>query len=273
MRTAAVLFALWGALLAAPRTAAAQEAPPLDRIESAADSGRVDSARAMLERWTEARAGDAGSEARLRARYLRARLTSDADSAADLYLKAAVAGGAGVGDRAWLRLAQLRLAAGEPERALRVLDRLRSDYPATALTAESWLWTGHAHRAAGREEAACGAWRRAEETARSREEDLRRRAREALSACEAPTGVAADTVDAGWAVQLGAFRERAGAESLRRVAGKRISGVEFLVVSPGPDEELFRVRTRPLGDRAAARRLAERIESRQLSAIVVRTGP
>lgn len=271
-----------GALLAAPSTGAAQDAPDLDRVEAAADSGRADSARAMLDRWFEARGGEAGREAEGRARFLRARLTSDADSAADLYLRVAMDDAAGVGDRAWLRLAQLRVAGGEPERAIRVLDRLRSDYPATDLTAESWLWTGHARRAAGRADGACAAWRRAAEAAGSPDGELGRRARDALSACGADGSAAAagpetaapgDSASSGWAVQVGAFRDRAGAESLRRAVGERVPDADLVIVPPGPGEELFRVRTRSLGDRADARRLADELESRRLSAIVVRTDP
>lgn len=284
---ALLLGAAW---LLAPPGAAAQEPPGLDAIEAAADSGLADSARAMLDRWSAERSEGAAPEERARARYLRARLTPDADSAASRYLDVALAGRPGYGDRAWLRLAQLRLAAGEPARALEVLDRLRTDFPASELATESWLWTGHARRASGREAEACEAWRRALESSSAGEDPVRRRARAALEGCggsgagrepeagaggdpaaEGPSGAAAaDTV---WVVQLGAFRDRAAAEKLRDAAGERAPDVELAIVPPGPDDDLYRVQTRPPGDRASARSLHDELESRQLAAIVVRTDP
>lgn len=280
------------AWLSAPGAVSAQEAPELDRIRAAADSGLADSARAMLERWRAERSAEAGPEEQASARFLRARLTRDADSAASRYLRVAMEGAPGYGDRAWLRLAQLRLAAGEPARAAEVLSRLRSDYPATELAARSWLWTGHARRASGQQAEACAAWRRAADAASgaSDDEPVRRRARAALEACgsgaeeepeagEATAGdsaapAAGDTTAAsGWAVQLGAFRDRAAAEKLRSAAGERAPDVELVIVRPGPDGELYRVQTRPPGDRASARSLHDEFESRQLAAIVVRTDP
>jgi len=299
VRAAAAVLLAAAAVLLVPAGALAQDPPALDAIEAAADSGYTDSARAMLDRWREAREGDASPEQRTRASFLRARLTRDADSAASRYLRVAVDGGPGYGDRAWLRLAQLRLAAGEPGRALQVLDRLRSDYPTTGLTAESWLWTGHARRASGQGEEACAAWRRAVETAGPDGAPVRRRARAALDGCgsaaaaedsdraegadeagdaeadPAPEGAPADTAArrSGWVVQLGAFRHRSGAEKLRRTVGERVPDVELVIVPPGADEKLHRVQTFPPGDRASARSLAEDLESRQISAIVVRTRP
>lgn len=303
---AAAALAAAALALAAPRGAEGQEAPALDRVEAAADSGRADRARSLLERWFESRAGEASPEARTRAEFLRARLTSDADSAARIYLRAAVDGGAGYGDRAWLRLAQLRLAAGEHRKALQALDRLRSDYPATDLTAESWLWTGRARRAAGEDAWACSAWERALEAAGSADGRIRRRVREALGGCggaaadaagaasgerpadpsPAPDSVAPAPADSagptppdtaaprsGWVVQLGAFRDRSGAEKLRRAVGEAIPDADPVVVSAGPDGELYRVQTRPPTDRAAARELARELEARQFSVILVRIGP
>ncbi len=281
------------AWLSTPGLASAQEAPGLDRIRAAADSGLADSARAMLERWRAERSSEAGPEEQASARFLRARLTRDADSAASRYLRVAMEGVPGYGDRAWLRLAQLRLAAGEPARAAEVLERLRSDYPATELAARSWLWTGHARRASGQAPEACAAWRRAVDAAPGAPDDepVRRRARAALEGCgsEAAEGpeagaategdpaapAAGDTAAAasGWVVQLGAFRDRAAAEKLRSAAGERAPDVELVIVPPGPDGELYRVQTRPPGDRASARSLHDEFESRQLAAIVVRTDP
>lgn len=275
-------------VLAAPAPALAQEAPTLDRVEAAADSGRVDSARAMLERWRADRSEGASARALSRARFLRARLTADADSAAERYLRVAVEGTGAYGDRAWLRVAQLRLAGEEPERALRALERLRSDYPGTDLTAESWLWTARAREVAGSAAEACSAWRRTRETAPASGRSVRRQAREALRACDAgearaaadtaaragePAAAPADAARSGWAVQLGAFSEHANAERLRRAVGERVSEAELVIVPPGAEDELFRLQTRPPTDRSAARRLARELEARGISAFAVRVRP
>ncbi|MDX1396121.1 MAG: hypothetical protein R3195_17200, partial [Gemmatimonadota bacterium] len=105
----------------APRTA------ELDRIEEAIEAGRLDGVRAELDGWLDG-AEDASPEDRGRARYLRARLYLDADSARSEYLDVALDGRSSYGARAWLRLAQLDLSRGQTERAIESLERLRADY-------------------------------------------------------------------------------------------------------------------------------------------------
>jgi hypothetical protein len=225
-------------------------------VEAALDSGRVERARELLAGWEEGDAGPAADEAR-RALFLRARLTADADSAEVLYLDVALEGDARYGDRAWLRLAQLHLARGEPGRARSELERLRTDYPSSDLSGASWYWTGLAAAGAGDGGAACRAWRRAASEAEGTAAELASRA---LDGCRNGTL-------AGFAVQLGAFEERARARELEERA--REAGFEVHVVDPSSPDGLVRVRTRAVGDRTEAAELVRRLESEGFPAMVV----
>lgn len=289
--TAALLLALPVALLATPGPAAPQadgaggEAGPasLDAVEAALDSGRTGRARGLFERWLEGRADGSGEDLEPRARFLRARLTQDPDSARLAYTLLAVDGGTPYGVRARLRLAQLRLAEGRHPEALEDLELLRADYPGHPLAAESWLWTGRVREAEGNSAAACEAFRRALSAADA-DGGLRERARAAVAACEgaasgAPArgetaggGEAADAPDgAGGAfvVQLGAFSTLGSAERLRQRLAE--AGFEARVVGPSPEDDLFRVRSPPFEGRSEADAEAERLENRGFSAIVVRS--
>ena len=130
------------------------EASELDRLETAIDAGSVDGVRDRLERWL-ADADDASPEDRGRAAFLRARLMSDGDSARVEYLSIALDGRSSYGAKAWLRLAQLELARGEPARAVEDLERLRADYPASDLTAASYYWSARALESGGELDDAC----------------------------------------------------------------------------------------------------------------------
>lgn len=254
----AVLALCWPAGPAAAqvtdRAAGAPDA--LDAVEAALDSGRVERARELLAGWEEGDAGPTSGQAK-RALYLRARLTADADSAETLYLDLALEGDARYGDRAWLRLAQLHLARGEPGRARAELERLRTDYPSSDLSGASWYWTGRAAAAAGDGRAACRAWRRAASDA---EETAAELASRALEGCR-------DGTLAGYAVQLGAFRERARARELEERA--REAGFEVRTVDPSSPDGLVRVRTGRVADREAAAELVRRLESEGFPAMVV----
>lgn len=240
---------------AAPTSADAQaEDSTLEAIEAAADSGRVAEARGLLERWRRGRgAGDPGSG---RARLLAARLAADPDSARRLYAGLAVEGGPGVAAEARIRLAQLRLAEGRPERALEDLELLRADHPGHPLEAESWLWTGHARRLAGEAGGACEAYRAAVGAAEGA--GLRERAEAALTRCRGEAGEAPAAATSAWSVQLGAFGDAEAARALAEQA--EAVGFSARVLAPG-DDGLRRVRTGRWGSRAdaeaAARRLAD----------------
>lgn len=240
---ARLALVLVGCLLALVDVAGAQErrggSPPatLAAVEAALDSGRVERARSGLRAWREGPGRRAGRSARNHATFLRARLSTDPDSAESLYLDVALSGDPEYGDDAWLRLAQLHLARGEPERASAELERLRTDYPDSELLDASRRWSAVADSAAGQETPPAAAVGE-----------------------ERPTGGA-------FAVQLGAFSERARAEEVARRA--RDLGFRVRVVGPAPGDGLFRVRTGALESRRAASDRARRIRERGLAAIVV----
>lgn len=230
--------------------------PSLDRIAAAADAGRADEAREALGRWFAARADRVDRRDLVRARFLRARLTSDADSARTDYLWIAIDGGGEHGAAAWLRLAQLDLAAGDPDRALQDLARLRADY-AGELVPTSWLWTGFAYESAGRLEDACRSWERAARLGSERgDADARSRAREAADRCA--SGQLRLTL------QVGAFRARSAAEELR---GRLVEAdFDARVERSGG---LHRVRVGRFGAAEAAREAVERLQRAGFSAVVM----
>lgn len=261
--------------VAAPLPAAAQSSSSasLDAAVAAADSGAVERARELLDAWIATRQSEASPEQRDRARFLEARLTQDPDSARQLYTRLAVEAGSEVGARARLRLAQLRLARGETEAALADLEFVRADFPGSPAAAESWLWTGRTHRAAGAGEAACRAFARAERAAAGAgTSDLRREAEQARAACEGGPVAAGGggTGDGGaggrWVVQLGAFRDREAAEGLRERAEE--AGFQARVVAGPDDRGLHRVRVGRFRDRSAAEAVVRRLHERGFRALI-----
>ncbi len=261
MKAGALVFAAITSCFVGAGHAAAQTAgsgiSELDRAQALADSGRTDEARASLGVWYGASQAPGPVELS-RARLLRARLASDPDSAELDYVWVAIEGDAAHAPEAFLRLAQLRLLRGEPERALTDLERLRSSHPTDPRIGESWLWTGHAHEALGELEAACAAWRRAEPA----DPVTRPAVAEALRACEEGGAV--------FAVQVGAFGETSGAETIRRRLES--AGFETYVVTSG-DDGLHRVRTGRFMHLTSAALYAERVRRSGFEAVVVLTGP
>lgn len=151
------------AVFPAPELAAqssAADAGTLDRLEARVESGDTDGVAEAIERWLSG-AQTPPRDAVGRARYLRARLMSDADSAHAELLALALDGGSPWATRAWLRLAQLELAAGDPARAEAALERLRADDPRSAPARSSWYWTARAFEDRGMLERACEGWARA----------------------------------------------------------------------------------------------------------------
>ena len=226
----------------------------LARIRALADSGRVAEAREALGAWYASGPAPEGEEAS-RARFLRARLSANPDSAEADYVWVAIEGGSAFAPEAWLRLAQLRLLRGDPERALADLERLRTSYPGDhPRTAESWLWTGHALEVLGDLEAACEAWGRAAPG----EAGTGGVVREARASCDPGSQL--------FAVQLGAFGARSGAETLR--ARVEEAGVAAYVMSRGGDG-LYRVRTGRFVHMTSAARYAEQLRQQGFEAVVV----
>ena len=155
---------LWG--LSVPSSAqaaqAAQAATPvdLDHLEARIEAGRFEGAAEAIEGWLAAEGRNAARGDVVRARYLRARLLTDPDSARAELLSVAMDGGSRYGSRAWLRLAQLDLALGEPSRAAADLERLRADHPRSAEAVASWYWTARTFEDRGLLDRACEAWQR-----------------------------------------------------------------------------------------------------------------
>lgn len=246
------------------RALGAQPAPagpsPLDAVESALDSGRVEEARRGLARWFEAERGPGSRRELSRARFLRARLREDPDSAEMEYLRVALEGEGGTVPAAWLRLAQLHLAQGRFERALEDLERLRSDHPVGPAVAEAWLWTGLVLEAEGRLTEACEAWDRA--------------VREAGRAAP-PGGEVAETARGARivcdrdgmrvTVQLGAFSSWEAARGLL----DRVRAAGFRPRLEPPSEGLHRVRVGRFGSVEAARELAARVRASGFSAAIL----
>jgi hypothetical protein len=258
-----VLLLTAGAGLAPPL--AGQSTPVLDSVERAADLGEADEARRMLAGWF---ASPGASDRRAdveRARFLRARLTADLDSARVDYLWVAVRGDARYGAAARLRLAQLYVAEGRLDRAEADLARMRADFPGSPLTFTSWLWTGNVLAASGDRPGACAAW----ETAASLRgtpaaESDRELVRTALESCR-PGGAPAHTES--FSVQLGAFGSRETAEEVRnRVVA---SGATARVLDPPEPDGLYRVRSGRFDGREAAARHALRLADAGFESIVV----
>jgi len=244
----------------------AQAGGLLDAAERAADLGQAEEARELLQRWFDSPEA-AGRQADVeRARFLRARLTHDLDSARVDYLWVAVRGDRRYGAAARLRLAQLYVAEGRLDRAEEDLDRMRADYPGSPLTFESWLWTGNARRAAGNRAGACEAWEKAASlpsaSSHAAELDL---VHSAMQECGGEGGEVAGAES--FSVQLGAFASKATAEDLRnRIVA---TGSTARVLEPPEAGGLYRVRSGRFAGREEAARHAVRLAEAGFESIVV----
>lgn len=246
--------------------AAGQSGALLDSAERAADLGQTDEARRLLGDWfssPEASGREADVE---RARFLRARLAADLDSARVDYLWVSVRGDNRYGAAARLRLAQMYMAEGRLDRAEEDLERLRADFPGHSLTHTSWLWTGNARAAAGDLAGACQAW----EAAASLQggpgtQSDRELVQSALENCHDPRGATPGAES--FTVQLGAFSSRGTAEDVRdRVLA---SGAAARILEPSGPGGLFRVRSGRFAGREEAARHAVRLAQAGFESIVV----
>ena len=253
---------MWG--LVAPPAARAgqpaeQAAAPVDLeiLAARVETGSLEGAAEAIGRWFATRAETAAPGEVLRARYLRARLFADPDSARAELLSIAMEGGAAYGARAWLRLAQLDLARGEPARAAADLERLRADHPRSAEAAGSWYWTARTFEARGLLDPACEAWERgAAEGHRIGAAETTFLAETASLACS-PGGPR-------FAIQVAAFSRRGPAEETRA----RLEAEGFfarLVESDG----FHRVRLGRFARREAAEGLVRRLRAAGFEPAVV----
>jgi tetratricopeptide (TPR) repeat protein len=262
-RRALALLASLGIAAAWPAEAPAQ-IPTLDSVEAALDSGRVDIARAGLDRWFSELETEPEPETMARARFLRGRMTANADSAEIDYIWVAIEGGGPYASEAWLKLAQLRLMRGDAVRASEDLDRLRADYPNAPVLAESWLWSGFTLEAAGDLDGACDAWKRARDLSTSpAEASIRSQAVLSLQGC--------DDGAEQFTVQLGAFKTRDAAAALQTKV--EATGVAARIEAPDRSSDWFRVRSGRFPTRGQAEEFARGLTERGLEAIVVMSSP
>lgn len=264
-RSLAVLIGVLGVAVARPAVAAPQaQTPSLDIVEAALDSGRVEVARAELDRWFGSNDPGAELERVARARFLRGRMTADADSAEIDYLWVAIDGGGPYADESWLKLAQLRLMRGDAARAAGDLERLRADYPDSPVLAESWLWSGFTLEAAGDLSGACEAWGRATDLAATPgAASVRAQAELSLATCSPAEGQ--------YTVQLGAFRERNAAVVLQQRV--EATGLTTRIEEPDDSNDWYRVRSGHFASRDQAEDVARGLTGRGFEAIVVTGSP
>jgi len=135
-------------------TAVAQDNPAIRAAVQLAAEGRGDSARKMVAaELTKARPG---TPAYVEALFWRGRLATSGDSAeSDLRHVALDYSNSRWADDALLQLAELAMAAGNPTSALQLAQRLRGDYPGSALRPRAALWGGRAAFDLGDPVAAC----------------------------------------------------------------------------------------------------------------------
>jgi cell division septation protein DedD len=251
---AGVAGALLAPGLAGPLRAQSPDAE-LDRIETRIDAGDRE-ARRSVEAWLAQHPRET-PERIGRARVLRARLMSDADSARSEYMAVAMEARSSYGARAWLRLAQMDLALGDTRRTLADLERLRTDYRGSPEVVESWYWTARAHEQAGALDDACDAFERASEEAQdARRPELFQRGRAAYDACSSP--------GLRFSLQVGAFSRADAADEILdalRVAGYPVRLVE--------EDGLHKVRVGWFASPETARSLERRLRDGGYAVTVV----
>lgn len=157
MRVRSLIIAL--AFVAGASAAHAQDRT-LERVHNMIATGRLTEARNTLTTWQRDN-GDPGSAAtpddRARALYLTGALSTDAKAAEDAFIGVVLGyPSSPVAPEALLRLGQSFYAAGETDRALTYLQRLRSDYPRSPQRETGMLWLTRAQLASGNAAAACG---------------------------------------------------------------------------------------------------------------------
>lgn len=249
---------------------AAAQVPSLSRVDSLVTAGEYDAARTALDRWWSAHDGfDVPGSDMARALMLRAKLQTDPAAAESDYLALVLGYPASpLAPEALLRLGQGLLATGDAPRAAAYLRRLTADYPGRAERPAAFLWLARANTATRQYAAACRAANTGLADARDPQVVAMLRI-EAGATCSGPqspaTGVARPSGE--WAVQTGAFRQRAGANALmERLRGAGYSPRLVLV----PRSDLMRVRIGQFTTSGEARDLLTRLRNEGFDAVVVR---
>ncbi|HEX2166312.1 MAG TPA: SPOR domain-containing protein [Longimicrobiales bacterium] len=152
-------FIVMIALLAGASAAHAQDRT-LERIQNMIATGRLTEARNTLLEWERDNAdpeSTATSDDRARAPYLAGALSTDAKAAEDAFIAVVLSyPSSPVAAEALLRLGQSLVTAGDNDRAIMYLERLRSDYPFSPERQTGLLWLTRAQLASGDAALACG---------------------------------------------------------------------------------------------------------------------
>lgn len=274
------------ALIAMPQPAAAQQ-QELAAIDSLIAGDDFATARARLATWWKTHAPLAEREPALRAHalFLRARLETDPRNARDDYLAIALGTPAAPqAPAALLYLAQGLLATAEHQRAANYLERLIRDYPTSPLRETARLWLVRVLKDAGRPNAACTTARQQGDAARDPDLAALLQA-EAAEACASAAKGGADRpfptatdeqkttsapsapgATARFALQLGAFREEAGANAL--VARLRKAGFQPRIIYI-PGSKLRRVRVGTFQSATQAEPIANKLRAAGFDIVMV----
>jgi cell division septation protein DedD len=254
-----------------PQPTAAQHAT-LDRADSLLRAGQIDQARSTLEQWQKTNvSGAAASSNQARATYLKARLATRADSAEDAYLTVALSHATSrYAPESLLRLGQARMASGDAIQAIVYLQRLITDYPRSEQRPLGALWLARAQIAAHRSQAACVTINSALQRQQTDSETTALLRAEQSAACTravtAPAVVAPSPAPR-FAIQVGAFRERARARALAHQIEK--AGFEEVRVATVPENALLRVRIGRYDSAAVAAATIAKLKAAGFSAVVV----
>jgi hypothetical protein len=270
----------------------------LDRVHNLIATGRFTEARTTLERW-ERDHGDPRSSAgpgdRARALYLRGVLSSDVRAAEDAFLGVVLSyPSSAAAPDALLRLGQALLTAGDAQRALAYLERLRSDYPGVPARETGLLWLARAQLATGSAASACTTARdgaaaasaphirtlfdvesdractgstvpRAQQTVPPPQQQQPPTSAQ-LPPAQTGRTATVPALSGNFAVQTGAFRELRSAENV--AAQMRARGIDVRVVLVG-DSPLYRVRSGAFASSEEVNAAAARIRSAGFAVVIV----
>jgi hypothetical protein len=165
-------------------------------------------------------------------------------------------------DKALLRMAELRFAAGELRSAARSAERVLLDYPFSTVLPRAAFWAGRAHLELGEIEDGCDLLRRAQEGAVD-DIELTNRSRYYLQRCpgvapETPAPTTATDARTVFSVQIAAVSTAAAADEIMQ--GLHRQGYEPHVVRDS--DGLLKVRVGRFANRAEAQALAAELKSK-----------
>jgi cell division septation protein DedD len=266
-------------------------AQTLDQVETFLKAGQLEQARAELKRWKDQDVTPAHSkEAQLRATYLNARLATSASEAYDGYLEVALSGALSspYAAESHLRIGQMSLSDGDAKSAVDYLQRLIDNYPRSEHTPMGRVFLARAQLKTGNARAACATVTDALQASVADSMTVQLLRHERTAACNriaadttvtskpvapapvtaTPARLAAQPPKSGaFALQVGAFREKSGAQSVLRQLQK--GGFENTRLVTVPDNTLIRVRVGKFASSADAAATAAKLRAAGFSAVIV----